>query len=179
MSDLREGPCLKAAIRYLSSVEPGDYPLWQWQDAVRYLTGGSLSFETPEADVYQRQGLGLAPDGWDNLIRAMGETGYDKSDLLDVGLVVKSKEGRVYDRFRNRVMFPIIDLRGAVIGFGGRALDEGTPKYLNSPDTVVFNKGRNLFALNIAKRKMCIRDRLRPGRGGGEGAASGRGRLLV
>ena len=99
-----------------------------------------------------RFGLGMAPDGWDNLIRAMGEKGYDKSDLLDVGLVVKSKEGRVYDRFRNRVMFPIIDLRGDVIGFGGRVLDDGTPKYLNSPDTVVFNKGRNLFALNIAKR---------------------------
>ena len=99
-----------------------------------------------------RFGLGMAPDGWDNLIRAMGEKGYDKSDLLDVGLVVKSKEGRVYDRFRNRVMFPIIDLRGDVIGFGGRVLDDGTPKYLNSPDTVVFNKGRNLFALNVAKR---------------------------
>ena len=99
-----------------------------------------------------RFGLGMAPDGWDNLIRAMREKGYDKSDLLDVGLVVKSKEGRVYDRFRNRVMFPIIDLRGDVIGFGGRVLDDGTPKYLNSPDTVVFNKGRNLFALNIAKR---------------------------
>ena len=99
-----------------------------------------------------RFGLGMAPDGWDNLITAMAAKGYDKGELLDAGLVVKGQNGRVYDRFRNRVMFPIIDLRGDVIGFGGRVLDDGTPKYLNSPDTPVFNKGRNLFALNIAKK---------------------------
>lgn len=99
-----------------------------------------------------RFGLGMAPDGWDSLITAMAAKGYDKGDLLEVGLVVKGQNGRVYDRFRNRVMFPIIDLRGDVIGFGGRVLDDGTPKYLNSPDTPVFNKGRNLFALNIAKK---------------------------
>ncbi len=99
-----------------------------------------------------RFGLGMAPDGWDNLITAMAAKGYDKGDLLEVGLVVKGQNGRVYDRFRNRVMFPIIDLRGDVIGFGGRVLDDGTPKYLNSPDSPVFNKGRNLFALNIAKK---------------------------
>lgn len=99
-----------------------------------------------------RFGLGMAPEGWDNLITAMAAKGYEKSDLLDAGLVVRSKEGRVYDRFRNRVMFPIIDLRGDVIGFGGRVLDDSTPKYLNSPDTTVFNKGRNLFALNLAKK---------------------------
>lgn len=99
-----------------------------------------------------RFGLGCAPEGWDNLIVAMAEKGYDKGDLLDAGLVVKGQNGRVYDRFRGRVMFPIIDLRGEVIGFGGRVLDDGTPKYLNSPDTPIFNKGRNLFALNIAKK---------------------------
>ena len=99
-----------------------------------------------------RFGLGMAPEGWDNLITAMVAKGYEKSDLLTAGLAVRSKEGRVYDRFRNRVMFPIIDLRGDVIGFGGRVLDDSSPKYLNSPDTPVFNKGRNLFALNIAKK---------------------------
>lgn len=66
-------------------------------------------------------------------------------DLLDAGLAVSNQKGSIYDRFRNRVMFPIIDLRGDVIGFGGRVLGEGTPKYLNSPDTPVFNKSRNLF----------------------------------
>jgi DNA primase len=81
----------------------------------------------------------------------MGEKGFSKSDLLDAGLVVSNKKGGIYDRFRGRVMFPIIDLRGDVIGFGGRVLGDGTPKYLNSPDTPVFNKSRNLFALNLAK----------------------------
>ena len=99
-----------------------------------------------------RFGLGMAPEGWDHLITAMAQKGYEKVELLECGLVVKGQNGRVYDRFRNRVMFPIIDLRGDVIGFGGRVLDDSTPKYLNSPDTPVFNKGRNLFALNIAKK---------------------------
>ncbi len=102
--------------------------------------------------IVTRFGLGMAPEGWDRLIKAMGEKGYEKSELLEAGLVVKGQNGRVYDRFRGRVMFPIIDLRGDVIGFGGRVLGDGTPKYLNSPDTPVFNKGRNLFALNIAKK---------------------------
>ena len=102
--------------------------------------------------IVTRFGLGVAPDGWDNLIRAMQEKGYTKRELLDAGLAVDNKKGRVYDRFRNRVMFPIIDLRGEVIGFGGRVLDDSTPKYLNSPDTVIYNKSRNLFALNIAKK---------------------------
>ena len=98
-----------------------------------------------------RFGLGWAPEGWDNLLRAMAEQGYEKKDLLDAGLTVSGKQGRMYDRFRGRVMFPIIDLRGNVIGFGGRVLGDETPKYLNSPDTIIFNKSRNLFALNLAK----------------------------
>ena len=81
----------------------------------------------------------------------MAHKGYDKSELMDAGLVVSNKKGGFYDRFRDRVMFPIIDLRGDVIGFGGRALADGGPKYLNSPDSPVFNKSRNLFALNLAK----------------------------
>ena len=96
-------------------------------------------------------GLGFAPDSWDALINAMTKLGYDKRDLLDAGLAVNNKDGRIYDRFRNRVMFPIIDVRGNVIGFGGRVMDDSTPKYLNSPDTPVYNKSRNVFALNIAK----------------------------
>lgn len=99
-----------------------------------------------------RFGLGVAPEGWSNLIAAMADKGYDKRDLLDAGLAVGGKDGKVYDRFRNRVMFPIINIRGEVIGFGGRVLDDSTPKYLNSPDTPVYNKSRNLFALNIAKK---------------------------
>ena len=97
-------------------------------------------------------GLGFAPNQWDGMISAMQERGFSKSDLLEAGLAVKNTNGRIYDRFRNRVMFPIIDLRGGVIGFGGRVLDDSTPKYLNSPETIVFNKRRNLFALNFAKK---------------------------
>lgn len=101
--------------------------------------------------VMTRFGLGFAPDSWDSLLLAMTQKGFSKGELLAVGLVVSNKKGGFYDRFRNRVMFPIIDLRGDVIGFGGRVLGDGTPKYLNSPDSPVFNKSRNLFALNLAK----------------------------
>jgi DNA primase len=103
--------------------------------------------------IQTRFGIGYAPDGWSNLIDAMAQKGYEKQDLLDAGLAVKSREkGSIYDRFRNRVMFPIIDVRGNIIGFGGRVLGDGEPKYLNSPETIIFNKRKNLFALNIAKK---------------------------
>jgi len=97
-------------------------------------------------------GLGFAPDGWDHLIKAMAEKGFTKEELLAAGLVVKNQSGGVYDRFRNRVMFPIIDIKGNVIAFGGRVMDDSLPKYLNSSDTPIFNKSRNLFAMNFAKR---------------------------
>ena len=116
-------------------------------DGLAYFQKRALSKRT-----ITRFGLGYAPEGWDNLIRAMAEKGYEKADLMEAGLAVKNSNGRIYDRFRHRVMFPIIDVRGNVIGFGGRVLDDSKPKYLNSPDTLVFNKSRNLFALNIAKK---------------------------
>ncbi len=99
-----------------------------------------------------RFGVGCAPDAWDGLIKAMAQKGFDKSDLLDAGLAVKNNNGGVYDRFRNRIMFPIINTSGDVVGFGGRVLDDSQPKYLNSPDSIAFNKSRNLFALNFAKK---------------------------
>jgi DNA primase len=114
--------------------------------ALSYLQNRGLSKGT-----ITRFGLGYAQDGWDKLLTAMGHLGYDKKDLLDAGLAVSGQKGKIYDRFRDRVIFPIIDLRGSVIGFGGRVLDNSTPKYLNSSDTVIFNKSQNLFALNLAK----------------------------
>ena len=108
-------------------------------------------------------GLGFAPNRWDALIQELGQQGYDKRDLLDAGLAVSNQDGRIYDRFRNRVMFPIIDIRGEVIGFGGRVMDDSTPKYLNSPDTPVYNKSRNVFALNIAKKSKAGRGILTEG----------------
>ena len=97
-------------------------------------------------------GLGAAPDSWDSLRNAMREKGYTDQELFDAGLVKRGKKGGFYDAFRNRLMFPVIDVRGEVIGFSGRILGDGEPKYLNSPETLVFNKSRNLFALNLAKK---------------------------
>ncbi len=102
--------------------------------------------------IVTRFGIGYAPDGWSNLLDTMTKKGYTKDELLDAGLVLKSQKGSLYDRFRKRLMFPIIDVRGNIIGFGGRVLDDSKPKYLNSPETIVFNKRKNLFALNIAKK---------------------------
>ncbi len=96
-------------------------------------------------------GVGFAPDSWSGLVDAMRAKGYTDQELTAAGLV-SEKNGRVYDRFRNRLMFPIIDVRGNLIGFGGRVMDDSTPKYLNSPETLIFNKRKNLFALNLAKK---------------------------
>ena len=102
-------------------------------------------------------GIGYAPDGWDNLVRAMKAKGYTDQELIDSGLVTQSRKDntKIYDRFRDRLMFPIIDVRGNVIGFGGRIMNNNDPnaaKYLNSPETLIFNKRKNLFALNLAKK---------------------------
>ncbi len=101
----------------------------------------------------KRFGIGYAPAGWDGVIKAMSALGFTKQELLDAGLALTgSKKDGFYDRFRNRLMFPIIDLREQVIAFGGRALDGSGAKYLNSPETMVFSKSRNLYALNFAKK---------------------------
>lgn len=97
-------------------------------------------------------GLGFAPDSRDALIRHMKPLGFSESELVDLGLAIV-RDNRYIDKFRNRVMFPIIDVRGNVIGFGGRVMDDSKPKYLNSPETAAFNKRLNLFALNFAKNK--------------------------
>lgn len=98
-----------------------------------------------------RFGLGYAPDSFHALLDAMTAKGYTRDEMMDAGLLSRSEKGRVYDRFRGRVMFPIIDVRGNVIAFGGRVLDDSKPKYLNSPETPIFHKSRNLFALNLSK----------------------------
>ncbi len=98
-----------------------------------------------------RFGLGAAPEGWDNLISAMREKGYDKADLIDAGLAVAGKNGGVYDKYRNRLMLPVIDVRGDVIGFTSRVMDDSTPKYLNTPETSIFKKRSILYGLNYAK----------------------------
>jgi DNA primase len=113
--------------------------------AIAYLKGRGLSGE-----IAGRFGIGYAPDGWHNLAAAFAD--YEGPALLAAGLTRVSEEGRRYDIFRNRIMFPIVDVRGNVIGFGGRVLGEGEPKYLNSPETAVFEKGRELYGLYQARR---------------------------
>ena len=97
-------------------------------------------------------GLGASLDGWDNLLTAMQEKGYTKADLLAAGLVVQNQKGRLYDKFRNRLMFPVIDVKGDVVAFGGRVLDKSEPKYMNTTETIVYSKRRNLYGINLAKR---------------------------
>ncbi len=101
-------------------------------------------------------GIGYAPDSWDQLVKAMRAKGYTDQELKDSGLVtVSQKNGNLFDRFRDRLMFPIIDVRGNIIGFGGRIMNNKDPnaaKYLNSPETMIFNKRKNLFGLNFAKK---------------------------
>ena len=100
-------------------------------------------------------GIGYAPDTWTSLVDHLRKKGYTDQELRDSGLVtISKKNGNLFDRFRDRLMFPIIDVRGNVIGFGGRIMkkDDNAAKYLNSPETLIFNKRKNLFGLNVAKK---------------------------
>ena len=96
-------------------------------------------------------GLGFAPPGWDYLLKGLRAKGFKDEELVAAFLAAKGRNGGTYDVFRNRVMIPIIDIRGNVVGFGGRVLDDSKPKYINTEGTLAFSKSRNLFALNFAK----------------------------
>ncbi len=113
--------------------------------AIDYLKQRGLSGE-----IAARFGIGYAPDGWQNLQGLMPD--YQDPSLLETGLVIENDEGKRYDRFRDRIMFPIVNGRGQVIGFGGRVLDVGEPKYLNSPETALFEKGHELYGLFQAQK---------------------------
>jgi len=104
-----------------------------------------------EKEDIERFHLGYAPRGWENLLSQARRAGFSREVLLQAGLVVEGEGGRIYDRFRERVIFPIFNLRGAVVGFGGRVLGDGEPKYLNSPETPIYRKGELLYGLNWAK----------------------------
>ena len=135
----------KEAARYYHSClyAPGG------QAAQNYAVSRGMSKAT-----LTRFGIGYAPDTWTGLVDTLRKKGYTDQELKDSGLVTVSKKGELIDRFRDRLMFPIIDVRGNVIGFGGRIMkkDDNAAKYLNSPETLIFNKRKNLFALNIAKK---------------------------
>jgi len=119
--------------------------LKQSQRAIDYLKKRGLSGE-----IAAKFGIGYAPDGWQNLASAFPD--YQSDALTETGLVIAGDDGKRYDRFRDRIMFPIINVRGQVIGFGGRVLDKGEPKYLNSPETPLFEKGRELYGLFQAQK---------------------------
>jgi len=99
-------------------------------------------------------GLGYSNDSWNSLLKYLKTKGYSELDILNAGLIIKSPKGTYYDRFRNRVMFPVFDYRGRLIGFGGRVMDDTKPKYLNSPETSVFKKGINLYGLNFVVKNL-------------------------
>ncbi len=117
--------------------------------ALDYLTGRGLTVKT-----IKHFGLGAAPDSWDALIHHLKEKGYTESDMLAANVIGKSERGGIYDRFRKRVMFPIINIRGNIVAFSGRAMpgeDKQAGKYVNTADTPVYKKSENLFGINFAK----------------------------
>lgn len=126
-----------------------------------------LNAKTPEAAIARRYwkeqrglsdgairrfGLGYAPESFSGLLHYLRNLGFSEGELENSGLIKRSAKGNLYDIFRHRVMVPIIDVRGAIIAFGGRVLDDSKPKYINSPETMVYHKSRTLFALNVAKK---------------------------
>jgi DNA primase len=152
----------KPARRYdelfslMSSVET------HWQNclkdssaAVEYLKKRGIDGATAK-----RYGIGFAPDSWSDVLDKFGKTHEAAERLLATGLVIRKDDGKQYDRFRERIMFPIRDTRGRTIAFGGRALGDGEPKYLNSPETVLFHKGRELYGLYEARQALRHIDRL-------------------
>lgn len=131
---------LEDAVRYYRSQLRAHAP------AIEYLKRRGISGEIAAAF-----GLGYAPDGWDHLVRVLGKEAPQRELLIQAGLAVRKEGGGCYDRFRDRVMFPIHDYRGRIIGFGGRVIGKGEPKYLNSPETPLFHKGKELYGLYRAR----------------------------
>ena len=123
--------------------------------AVEYLQKRGIDGSTAK-----RFGIGYAPDGWSNVLDKFGQSDEAAERLLATGLIIRKDNGKHYDRFRDRLMFPIRDPRGRTIGFGGRVMGDGEPKYLNSPETVLFHKGRELYGLYEARQALRQIDRL-------------------
>ena len=152
----------KPARRYDELFSLMDAVSRHWQKTLR---------ETPAAIEYLKQrgidgttakrfGIGFAPDGWSQVLDKFGQSDEATERLLATGLIIRKDNGQHYDRFRDRVMFPIRDARGRTIGFGGRTMGDGEPKYLNSPETVLFHKGRELYGLFEARQALRHIDRL-------------------
>ncbi len=147
----------KAAIIYEINKEAANYfysNIKNSPEAIAYFKKRELSSSQVKAFW-----LGYAPNSWTGLFDHLVSKGYNEGDIYDAGLIRRHESGRYYDYFRNRVMFTIFDSNSNIIGFGGRVLDDSKPKYLNSPDSTVFSKGKNLYSINLAKhskKKFCI-----------------------
>jgi len=124
-------------------------------EAVLYLKNRGIDGSTAK-----RFGIGYAPDGWSNVLDKFGKSDEATERLLATGLIIRKDNGKHYDRFRDRLMFPIRDARGRTIGFGGRVMGDGEPKYLNSPETVLFHKGRELYGMYEARQALRHIERL-------------------
>jgi DNA primase len=124
-------------------------------EAVEYMKKRGIDGSTAK-----RFGIGLAPDGWSNVLDKFGKSEEATERLLATGLIIRKDNGKHYDRFRDRIMFPIRDARGRTIGFGGRIMGDGEPKYLNSPETVLFHKGRELYGMYEARQALRHIERL-------------------
>jgi len=133
-----------------------------WQACLRDSSGAVdyLKQRGIDGATAKRFGIGYAPDSWSDVLDKFGKTSEAAERLLATGLVIRKDNGKHYDRFRDRIMFPIRDARGRTIGFGGRALGDGEPKYLNSPETVLFHKGRELYGLYEARQALRQIDQL-------------------
>lgn len=138
----------RKSLLYEVSIESARYffnNLQKQKYAKEYVARRGISENT-----IRKFGLGFSLNSWDSLLKFLKIRGYKEQDIFDAGLIIKKEKGGFYDRFRNRIIFPVFDYKGKVIGFGGRVLDDSKPKYLNSPETLIFSKGTNLYGLNFA-----------------------------
>lgn len=130
------------AARYFNSILNSA----KGEAALQYLVKRAISSGTAK-----KFGLGYSTDEWDGLYKHLKSQGIPEEQMLQSGLIMQSSKGHLYDRFKGRLMYPIFDVRGNIIGFGGRVLDNSLPKYMNSPETPTYSKGKHLYALNFAK----------------------------
>jgi DNA primase len=143
---MKERRRLRAALEFAQKKYRETLSSSRGGEALKYLKGRGL---TPE--VIEKFGLGYAPDEWEFISLLGVGAGFERVDMSKAGLLIERQSGGYYDRFRQRITFPIWDSAGDIVGFGGRALGDEQPKYLNSPDTPLFRKGKELYALNLAK----------------------------
>jgi DNA primase len=152
----------KPARRYDELFSLMDSIARYWQAAMKDapLAAEYLKNRGVDGPTAKRFSIGYAPDGWSNVLDKFGKSNEAIERLLATGLIIRKDNGQHYDRFRDRIMFPIRDTRGRTIGFGGRALGDGEPKYLNSPETILFHKGRELYGLYEARQALRNIERL-------------------